>query len=116
MRLYIFNAVDIHTKFEFALGKFSMYLKKENIQHKYIYPRCPRTNGCVERANRTLQEDFVYSNEEILCMGIEEFNKKLMDYLVWFNTKRPHQSLGNIYPINYVLKFNPECHMYASLT
>lgn len=155
MRLYIFNAVDIHTKFEFAygytssstntsvdfvkkllkvypvengihtiqtdngseyLGKFDMYLQKKRIKHNYIYPRCPRINGCVERANRTLQEDFVYRNEEILCMGIEEFNKKLMDYLVWFNTKRPHQSLDDMSPINYVLKFNPECHMYATRT
>ncbi len=32
------------------------------------------------------------------------------------NTKRSHQSLGNISPIDYVLKFDPECYMYATCT
>jgi len=156
MRLYVFNAVDIHTKFEFAygytsnntkssvdflkkllsvypvedgihtiqtdngseyLGKFHEYLKEKDIVHKYIYPRCPRINGCVERSNRVLQESFVYQHEEVAyALGLKEFNKRLMDYLVWFNTKRPHESLGDISPIQYVLQYHPECHMYATCT
>ena len=156
MRLYVFNAVDIHTKFEFAygytsnttrssvdflnkllsvypikdgihtiqtdngseyLGKFHEQVLRKGLEHKYIYPRCPRINGCVERSNRVLQECFVYYNEDVAyALGIREFNKRLMDYLVWFNTKRPHESLGDISPINYVLKYHPECHMYAACT
>ena len=156
MRLYVFNAVDIHTKFEFAygytsnntrssvdflkkllgvypvkngihtiqtdngseyLGKFHEYLQEEGIVHKYIYPRCPRINGCVERSNRVLQESFVYQQEGVAyALGIQEFNKRLMDYLVWFNTQRPHESLGDVSPIQYVLKYHPECHMYATCT
>lgn len=156
MRLYVFNAVDIHTKFEFAygctsnttrssvdflnkllsvypikngihtiqtdngskyLGRFDEYLKEKNIVHKYIYPRCPRINGCVERSNRVLQESFVYHQEETAyALGIQEFNKRLMDYLIWFNTQRPHESLGDVSPINFVLQYHPECHMYATCT
>jgi len=155
MRTYIFNAVDINTRFQFSygytssntknsvdfvkklndiypihngihtiqtdngseyLGEFRRYVKSLGIKHVYIYPRCPKVNGCVERANRTLQEDFVYQNEDLVNVGIDTFNKKLMDYLVWFNTKRPHESLGDISPIQYVLKSNPECHMYVTCT
>jgi len=155
MRMYIFNAVDINTKFQFSygyissntknsvdfvkklqqvypiykgihtiqtdngseyLGKFDTYLKQIGIKHKYIYPRCPRINGCVERANRTLQGEYVYRNEGLANISMESFNKGLMDYLVWFNTKRPHESLGDISPIQYVLKSRPECHMYVTCT
>ena len=38
-----------------------------------------------------------------------------MDYLVWYNTKRVHKSLGNILPIDYLLKILPkEPHLYMT--
>ncbi len=155
IRMYIFNAVDINTRFQFSygytssntknsidfvkkleevypikggihtvqtdngseyLGEFSKHLKLRGISHKYIYPRCPRINGCVERSNRTLQEEYVYRNEGLVNVSMERFNKGLMEYLIWFNTKRPHESLGDISPIEYMLRFNPECHMYVTCT
>jgi transposase InsO family protein len=30
---------------------------------------------------------------------IDTFNRKLMDYLIWYYTKRPHKSLNNLTPI-----------------
>jgi len=47
----------------------------------------------VERFNRSLQEEFVWENEDLLVENIDEFNRKLMDYLIFYNTKRPHRSL-----------------------
>ncbi|MGB9794483.1 MULTISPECIES: integrase core domain-containing protein [Caldisericum] len=60
-----------------------------------MYPRCPRINGFIERANRTLQDEFIDSHLILLEENIDEFNRKLMDYLVWYNTERPHNSLNN---------------------
>ncbi len=99
------------------LGEFDNYLKRKNIRHLFIYPRCPKINAYIERANRTLQEEFIDGHEEYALEGIKEFNSRLIDYLVWYNTKRVHKSLGNISPIDYLLKILPaESHMYVAYT
>lgn len=99
------------------MGDFDDYLKRKNINHLFIYPRCPKINGFVERSNRTLQEEFVNGHEEYALDGITEFNSRLMDYLIWYNTKRVHKSLGNVSPINNLLKIlPPESQMYVTYT
>jgi transposase InsO family protein len=98
------------------LGEFDEYLKKRNIKHNFIYPRCPRINGFIERANRTLQEEFIDMHLNLLLEDIDKFNRKLMDYLVWYNTERPHESLNNLTPVNYLLKYYPESQMYVTCT
>lgn len=99
------------------MGDFDDYLKRKNIKHLFIYPRCPKINGFVERANRTLQEEFINGHEEYALDGITEFNSRLIDYLIWYNTKRVHKSLGNVSPINYLLKtLPPKSQMYVTYT
>ena len=98
------------------LGDFHTYLISNGFKHKYIYPRCPRINGYVERANRSLQEEFVNHNEYLIVTnGLDEFNRRMMDYLVWFNTKRKHHALG-MSPIQFMLKCYPQSHMYWTYT
>jgi len=99
------------------MGDFDDYLKRRNISHLFIYPRCPKINGFVERANRTLQEEFVNGHEEYALDGIAEFNSRLIDYLIWYNTKRVHKSLGNVSPISHLLNtLPPKSHMYVTYT
>jgi len=99
------------------LGEFHSYLEAKNLKHFFIYPRCPKINGFVERANRTLQEEFIDGNLEYVLDGLPAFNARLIDYLVWYNTKRVHKSLGNVSPINYLLSIIPkECQMYVTHT
>jgi transposase InsO family protein len=110
------NTIQTDNGLEF-LGGFDIYIRRKNIRHLFIYPRCPKINAYVERANRTLQEEFIDGHEEYVLEGIEEFNSRLIDYLVWHNTKRVHNSLGNISPINYLLKILPsESQMYVTHT
>lgn len=97
-------------------GEFEKYLKKRNIKHNFIYPRCPRINGFIERANRTLQDEFIDLHLNLLTEDIDKFNRKLMDYLLWYNTERPHKSLNNLTPIDYLLKYYPESHIYVTRT
>ena len=51
-------------------------------------------NAHVERFNRTLQEDFVEADEELLWTDRPRFNRRLRSYLDWYNRERPHRSLG----------------------
>lgn len=99
------------------LGAFDEYLQTKHIPHLFIYPRCPKINSFVERANRTLQEEFVDGNIDLIHEGISVFNTHLMDYLVWYNTKRVHKALGNVTPIDYLLQVLPqESQMYVTYT
>ncbi len=83
---------------------FDDYLAKEGILHFWNYPRHPQSNAVVERFNRTLQEEFVWENEDLLAEDIDEFNRKLMDYLIFYNTQRPHRSLGYSPPLKYLIQ------------
>lgn len=97
-------------------GIFHKYLETKGINHLFIYPRCPKINGFVERANRTLQEEFLDSHLDTYLESLPKLNQELMAYLIWYNTQRIHKSLGNISPINYLLKISPESQMYWTHT
>jgi transposase InsO family protein len=96
------------------LGEFDRYVISKGFKHVFTYPRCPKINGCVERANRTLKEEYIFKHN--IFDDLVEFNKHLMKYLVWYNTKRVHKSLGNITPINFILKIPNLSHMYVTHT
>ncbi len=85
------------------LGAFDQYLKKQNIPHYFIYPRCPRINGVIERYQRTIQEELLDSNLDLIHQP-KLFNEILGEYLLWYNTQRPHKSLGLKSPIDYLIE------------
>lgn len=89
------------------LGEFNAYLEQQNIKHEFIYPRSPKINGTVERFNRTIQEEFLQRQDEI-DYNLTLFNQKLTNYLIWYNTKRPHQALNYMTPKDYLNTF-PKC-------
>jgi putative transposase len=84
------------------LGDFDEYLKSREIPHYFSYPRCPKINGCVERYNRTVKEEFVENNLDTID-DIGVFKKRLAEYLVFYNTERPHKTLGLKSPVDYLL-------------
>ena len=81
---------------------FMQYLEKQKVIHYWNYKGQPTKNGHVERYNRTIQEEFIDWNE-ILLEDVNEFNKKLIDWLLWYNTKRYHWSLNLISPVDYLI-------------
>lgn len=97
------------------LGMFEEHLAKNNIKHYFIYPRCPRINGVVERYQRSLQEEFVDPNV-YLIHNADEFSKALAEYIIFYNTKRVHQSLNYETPVDYMLKEGGMSNMYRART
>jgi len=86
---------------EFA-NHFDLFLERNGIVHFHSYPRCPKMNTEIERFNRTVSEAFISRNRMLLAYDIDAFNKKLMDWLIWYNARRPHWSLGLISPLRYI--------------
>lgn len=81
---------------------FELLLKKEGIVHFHSYPRCPQMQSEVKRFNRTLSEAFIQMNRHLLAYNLDEFNRQLMDWLLWYNTRRPHWSLELESPLRYI--------------
>ena len=71
-------------------GDFDKKLHDLNIKHFWNYAGKPIYNGKIERLNRTIQEDFIDSHIELLFENTHYFNYKLTDWLLYYNTKRPH--------------------------
>ena len=97
---------------EFA-NHFEAEVMTAGLVHFHTYPRCPKMNAEIERFNRTVVEAFVNRNRMSLAYDLEAFNQKLMAWLLWYNTRRPHQSLGQVSPLRYICSQlpAPESHM-----
>jgi transposase InsO family protein len=95
---------------------FDAELKQLHLTHWHTYPKMPKMNPHVERFNRSIQEEHIdYHEPELL--EPEQFNKGLMKYLLWYNTKRPHWSLNMKSPVEFIQTNHPqECNMYLTDT
>ena len=71
--------VQTDNGYEFA-KHFREYLKKQNITHFHTYPRQLKVNTHIDR-----------------------FNRIMMDWLLWYNTKRRHHFLNLVSPLRYML-------------
>jgi putative transposase len=87
---------------EFALH-FHQAVKKTGL-HFNTHPRSPKENAHVERFNRSLNEEFLIYHRSLLRDDVPEFNKKLIDWLIWYNTRRPHYALHMLSPLQYICK------------
>ena len=70
---------------------FERMLKELGVIHRYTRPYRPQTNGKAERFWRTLNEDLIEGTD---FDSIEEFREELLQYILYYNQMRPHQSLG----------------------
>ena len=85
------------------LGEFEAELKRERIPHSFSYPRSPKINASLERYKRTIQEEFIDNNLDII-QDKPLFQERLADYLIFYNTQRPHKSLGLKSPVEYLVE------------
>src|SRR3989338_1378256 len=93
-------------------------IEKGDIIHFNTYPRSPKQNSEIERFNRTLSDAFIKQQRYLLAYDIDRFNEKLIDWLLWYNTRRPHWSLVLVSPLKYIVNKLPteECHMLWTST
>jgi putative transposase len=103
VRVAPFNPTRIQTD---NGGEFEKYFDKEcqdsGLAHFFNYPKHPQSSGYLERFNRAIQEQFVYWHIDYLDQ-LDEFNRKMMEYLIWYNAQKPHRGIGNISPLRYYI-------------
>jgi transposase InsO family protein len=64
----------------------------EGIEHRTTKVRSPRTNGFVERMNRTLLDEcFRVQGRQTCYIGVDEIQRDLDTFLRYYNLERSHQ-------------------------
>lgn len=104
---------------EFKL-EFEEACRALNIPQWYSRPHTPKDNSVLERFNRTIQEEFIEISEADIYYP-DEFNLCLTDWLVEYNSIRPHQTLDYLSPLDYLDNYYNSTlgvlsPMYSSLT
>lgn len=84
---------------------FAERLLELQITHYHTYPKTPKMNAHVERFNRTIQEEFVDYHQGLL-LDLRRFNAALMEWLIFYNTRRVHHAFKNkLSPVQYLLQY-----------
>lgn len=68
-----------------------------NIYHARPYQ--PKDKPLIERFNGILKQEYI--NLGNFTLDTEEFNRNLLDWIIFYNFKRPHHSLGLCRPAEY---------------
>lgn len=102
---FLFVLTDNGSEFK---KHFTEELQRLHLTHYHTYPKTPKMNAHVERFNRTIQEEFIDYNVWLL-KDPDAFNRKLMDYLIFYNTERVHYAFQNkLSPIQFMISIQPE--------
>lgn len=101
------NGSEFHKDFEHTV-------KSLGLKHVWSRVKTPKDNAVCERFNRTLAEEFIQMGNA--TSDLQVFNRRLTDWLVEYNFRRPHQALGYMSPINFIYKHERLLPMYPSST
>jgi len=93
---------------------FARALERLEIPHYYSRIKTPKDNPDNERFNRTLQDEFLAMGN--MVTDTKEFNRRLTEWLIEYNFRRPHQTLEYSTPINFHYKYHKVLPMYPSST
>jgi transposase InsO family protein len=73
---------------------FDRICANNGIRHLLTAPYSPTTTGKVERFHKTMRSEFLVDHDRVHAT-IEELQSALDEWVAEYNTKRPHQSLGD---------------------
>jgi putative transposase len=78
---------------------FAELMTSLNIPQYFSRVKTPKDNPVCERFNRTLKEEFLRQGN--WTSKPQEFNQRLTQWLIKYNTIRPHQTLNYLTPFEY---------------
>ena len=90
---------------EFISEALARWARRHGVELRFIQPGKPMQNGYVERFNRT------YREEVLNCYVFEtlgEVRRMTDEWLPRYDEQRPHESLGNLSPRQYLMAKYPQ--------
>jgi len=91
-RILTDHGKEYTTHWENGKHDYELFLAEHGIRHSRIKPRCPKSNGIVERFNRTLLEEF-YQIAMIkkVYTSLEQLQDDLDKFIYYYNFQRTNQ-------------------------
>jgi len=83
--------------------------QKHDVEWHYIAPGKPMQNGFIERFNRSYREAVL---DMFVFQTLNEVREQTEKWLKEYNEERPHDSLGDMTPREFLLTQNPEVSTY----
>lgn len=83
---------------EFTSIHLQVWCEENNVKLNFIRPGKPVENSYIERFNRTLREGLL---DAWLFDSIQQVREQAHYFMEDYNRARPHESLGNLTPIEY---------------
>ncbi|MFC7705500.1 transposase [Plastorhodobacter daqingensis] len=74
----------------FTSRKSTVLPRSYGLKQEFITPHCPQQNGMIERLIRTLKEQRIHRQR---FDGIQHATRAMDNWVSFYNTRRPHQSL-----------------------
>ncbi len=90
---------------EFIADALSEWGRENGVALNFIPPGKPQKNGFVERFNRSFREDVL---DCYLFDTLDEVREAAWEWMMEYNEERPHDSLGDLTPLEYRRKYEAE--------
>ena len=89
---------------EFISQALALWAKDQGIRLQFIQPSKPTQNALIKRFNRTVRTEVL---ECYVFHTLGEVRRMTRDWLQRYNGQRPHETLGNLTPHEYLMANYP---------
>lgn len=90
---------------EFISQRLVDWCERHKVQMLYIQPGKPNQNAFIERFNRSYRTEVL---DAYLFENLAHVRALTQDWLVTYNTERPHKALGYLPPAIFRAQLKPE--------
>jgi putative transposase len=94
---------------EFIAVALADWAEQHGVTLEFIKPGKPMQNGFIERFNRSYREAVL---DMFVFQTLNQVREQTETWLKEYNEERPHDSLGDMTPREYLLTQNPEVSTY----
>ncbi len=107
------QAIRLDNGPEMTSQQFVDWAQTQDIHIRYIQPGKPNQNAFIERFNRTYREEVLDAH---LFDNIHQVQEITEQWLYEYNENRPHESLGDIPPTQFMPRLTTAPILYNELS